>query len=102
MVDTSKALETEYLKVEDVKSSEPAHRRLVVINEGAYEQSDYGERLTLVVNFKGKEKKWKPNRDTINNLREWGADTKEWVGRPVALKIVRMKDKEMILGFPER
>jgi len=101
MVDISQALESEYLTVHDVKDS--LNKRLVIINEGQYEETTYGLRLAVLTNFNCQEKKWHPNKDSLRNLKEsWGKETKEWVGKPVLLRVIRMKDKEMIIAYPEK
>jgi len=100
MVDTSQAIESEFLSVEEVKTN-PV-KDLLIIDEGKFEETQFGNRLCLKVNYAGKVKTWRPNRDTIRNLQELGKDSKDWVGKIISLRIIRARDKDMIIGYPKR
>lgn len=100
MVDSRKALESEYVTVDAVKNSKT--KKLVIVHSGAYESTDWGERLTLRVNIDNKIKLWRPNRDSIKNMQEYGNMTEDWVNTVVDLSIVTMKGKEMVIGVPSR
>ena len=99
MVDTKQALESEFVTVELVRES--ATKKLVVYDPGSYENTDYGDKLTLGVNIDGKKKKWRPNKDSITALQAYGADTVNWVGKLIALKIEKRNGKDCVIGYPE-
>jgi len=97
MVDTGKALESEYVTAELVMNSPT--KKAVFIDEGKYEQSDYGEKLTLHIGIDGKTKIYRPSKDTVHNLRAaYGVDSAQWVGKFVIFRIVRYKGKDVVLG----
>ena len=102
MVGTDEALESRYLTAELVKNSPT--KRLVVIAEGGYEEVTYDNettrRLTLPVEIDGKEKLWRPNRDSISNMKEvFGADTRSWVRCTAKLQIIKMQGKESVIAI---
>lgn len=99
MVDTSKALETAYLNVEYVKNSK--ERRATIIAEGEYMPTDYGEKLTIPIIINGVRKLYRPNRDSIKNIREaYGLNTQGWVGHDILLSIISMKAKDVVIAIP--
>ena len=98
MVDISEAMESDYVSVDVVKQSKT--KTIVVIDPGQYEPDDYGNRkLTMVVNLDGKQKKWRPNKKTMQNLQGLGQDTTEWLGKPIVLSIELYNGKEMVVGM---
>jgi len=99
MVDSRKALESEYVTVDSVKNSKT--RTLVIIDSGEYEDTEWGERLSFKVNMDGSTKIWRPNRDSIKNIQNsFGYNTESWVSKLVSLSVVSMKGKEMVIGVP--
>lgn len=98
MVDSTNATESKYVTVELVKASQT--KRLQIVGEGKYESTDYGDKLTLPVEIDGKQKLWRPNQATCQNLQEYGKDTKTWVGMVVGLKVLKdAKGKDAVIGF---
>lgn len=100
MVSTAQALETEFINATLIKNSPT--RRGVVLNEGTYELSDYGERLTLLVEIDNKRKKWRPNRDSVENCNNiLGTDTKHWVGHIIMFTPITIQGKDSVMGVPD-
>ena len=99
MVDVTKAMESDFLTVETVKSLEKL--QAVILSEGSYEKTDYGEKLSLMVQIeKNREKIWRPNKSSVENLASsWGRDSKLWVGKTANLNIVKIQGKECILAI---
>jgi len=98
MVSTEKALETDFMNADLVKNS--PSKKLVILGEGKYEITDFGEKLTLPVEIDSKKKTWRPNRDSIKNMQMLGKDSQAWVGKAIQLQILTIKGKEAIIGFP--
>lgn len=99
MVDSRKALESEYITVDSVKNS--LTKKLVILDPGAYEDTEWGERLSLKVEMDGNKKVWRPNRDSIKNVQNvFKYETCDWVGKIIGLSVVSMKGKEMVIGIP--
>jgi len=102
MVDSSEALESEYVSVDLVRSSPT--KKMVVIDPGKYEDAEYqgktSRRLTLGVNLDGKLKKWRPNRESTENMQVLGLDTMQWIGKLIDLAIEKRNGKEMVIARP--
>lgn len=97
MVDTKEATESKYINVDLVKES--TSKVLVIVDGGQYEETQYGRRLTLKVNFEGKDKAWSPNKDAVKNMNEFfgSTDSDEWVGKKVALGILAVQGKDTVI-----
>lgn len=98
MVDTTKYAEGNNLTVEVVKNS--PSKQCVVIGEAKPETTDYGEKLTVIVEIDGKQKTWRMNRDSVKNMQELGLDSRMWNAAIVKLKIVSISGKDSIIGVP--
>ena len=68
MVDIKKALESEYLTIDYIKSSE--NKQMVILDGGDYLKGDFGEKLTIKVNLNNEIKIWNPNKESVKNLRK--------------------------------
>lgn len=99
MVDISEALESDYLTVDFVKQS--PSKKLVIIDPGSYQDTDFGRRLTMKVNIDGKIKVWRPNRDSIENLSSYGNDTLQWVSKLVNLNVEKRQGREAVIAKTE-
>lgn len=99
MVDTTKAMESDYLNVETVKNSQT--KKIIIIDGGKYENTDYGSnKLTMRVSIDGMDKIWRPNRDSVKNLSTaWGRESNIWVQKIATLTIVSMNGKESIVAI---
>ena len=98
MVNTTEAMESSFLTTELVKQSK--NKKIVVVDPGSYEKTDFGNRLTLKVNLDGKIKTWRPNRETVQNLQVYGQDSMDWVGKPFYLTVEKRNNKDCIIGHP--
>lgn len=96
MVDSTEAMESQFVTVDLVKSSPT--KKLVIIDPGDYEKTDYGNRLTMGVNIDGKRKLWRPNIETVENLQVLGKDTVEWLAKPIVLVVEKRSGKEAVIG----
>jgi len=100
MVDGTQAMESRYLNADTVRESKT--KKLVILNEGEYQESDYGLKLTLDVEIDGRTKLWRPNKDTCCNIGDkYGKETKKWIGKLVGLTVIKVMGKPSILGVPE-
>lgn len=98
MVDTTEAMESKYLTAELVKNAES--KVITFISDGKYEDTEWGSRLTITVKIDGKEKIWRPNRDSVKNLQQLGKDSTEWFGKKAKLQIVVIQGKDSIIAVP--
>ena len=103
MVDTTEAMESQYLTADLVKESKT--KRITFMDEGKFEEVDFGEgnikRLTLTVEIDGRPKIYRPNKDSVRNLSAaFGKDTKDWHLRSAICQILRIQGKDCILARP--
>jgi hypothetical protein len=102
MVDSREALESEFVSVDLVKQS--MTKKMVIVDPGRYEDAEYqGEkqkRLTLGVNIDGKLKRWRPNRESVENMQVIGADTMSWIGKLVDLVVEKRAGRETVIARP--
>jgi len=98
MVDSTQAMESEYVTVDLVKSSKT--KILVVVNPGNYEELDKKTKLVVGVNIDAKTKKWIPNRESVENLQVLGVDTVDWVGIKIGLAVEKRNGRESIIARP--
>ena len=101
MVGTDEALESKYVTAELIRNSPT--KKLVVMEEGSYEEVTYenetSKRLTIPVQVDAKERIWRPNRDSIANMRgAYGNDTKSWVGKATKLQVVKVQGKDSVIA----
>ena len=101
MVSTTEALESKYVTAELVKNSPT--KKLVVIAEGNYEDVTYDNettrRLTIPVQIDEKDKVWRPNKDSVSNMRDaYGKDTSSWVGKTAKLNVIKMQGKDSVIA----
>lgn len=98
MVDTTEAMESQFVTPDLVKSSPT--KKLVVIDPGSYQKTDYGDRLTLGVNLDGKKKLWRPNQESVLNLQIYGKDSVNWTGKVIDVSVEKRSGKEAVIAKP--
>lgn len=99
MVDATAAMEGKYVNADLVRQSPT--KKCVFIDEGKYEDGDYGAKLHLTVEIDGKQKTWAPNKDTVKNIsEEYGTDTRNWIGKVIKLSIGKINGKDTVNGMP--
>lgn len=98
MVNATKAAENEWLDIELVQKSPT--KIAIILDEGRYEQTKFGERLKMKVSMDKKIKEWTVNQRSAQNLIDlWGPNTENWVNKQVMLDIEMSKTgKPMIVG----
>ena len=98
MVDVSESMETKYLTA-DVVMSSPT-KIGILLDEGKYEETDFGRKLTMNIQIDGKTKIWRPNRDSTKNLsRDFGStDSAAWIGKKIALEVVSLGGKDSVIA----
>jgi len=101
MVDISEAMEGEFVGVDMVKAS--LSKKMIVLDPGSYEEADYGKekvrRLTIGVNLDGKLKRYRPNKESLDNLKQLGKDTISWVGKVIEAKVEKRSGREAVIAF---
>lgn len=99
MVDVTQAMEGKYVNADMVRNSKT--KKLVIIDEGKYEESDYGAKLHLTVEIDGKQKTWSPNKDSVKNIaEEYGTDSRQWIGKIIKLSNGKINGKDTVNGMP--
>jgi hypothetical protein len=99
MVDATQAMEGKYVNADLVRNS--VSKKCVFIDEGVYEDGDYGAKLHLTVGIDGKQKTWAPNKDSVKNIaEEYGTNTKNWIGKVIKLSIGKINGKDTVNGMP--
>ena len=100
MVDASESCESQYVTVDLVRESKS--KLLEIKDAGEYQETDYGRKLTFMVEIEGKKKIWRPNRDTCCNLKsKFGAETSKWNGAEINLQIIKVQGKDSVIGLPK-
>ena len=97
-MDTTEWSEGKYITAEVVKSS--PNKIAVIMDEAKPEKTDYGESLHVNVQFNGKYKIWRLNKDSVKNMHQIGTDSRSWINRKVQFNVISAKGKEVVLGFP--
>ena len=100
MVDTKQFCESEFLSAEFVENSKS--KKCVIITEPIGKYSDYGLKLTCIVEIDGKQKIWKMNKRTVVNLQVLGSDSIKWVGKIINLETCLINGKNAIIGLPNK
>ncbi len=103
MVDTTKAMESDFLNVDMVRES--PSKKCVILSEGEYVPAEYQgkkyEKFNIDIDLDGKHKIWSPTKDAVKNLSaEYGKDSKAWIGKAVALRITKNNGKDTINALP--
>jgi hypothetical protein len=101
MVEVKNLLESDYVTIDFVKAS--PSKRAVIISPGVIGPNQQGNnKLTMQVEIDGKNKKWSPNRKTLENVsKAWGTNTDKWVGKVVTFQMALASNgKEIVLGLP--
>ena len=99
MVDVTQAMEGKYVNADLVRAS--PSKKCVIVDEGRYEDGDYGAKLHLNVEIDGKQKVWAPNKDSVKNIaEEYGTDSNKWVGKLIKLSIGKIQGKDTVNGIP--
>ncbi|MAH49120.1 hypothetical protein CMI37_25065 [Candidatus Pacearchaeota archaeon] len=99
MVDATKATESEYLNADTVK--ELSKKKGVITSAGEYQETEWGDKLTMEIEVDGRQKKWRVNRSSAQNLKaEFGVNTDKWVGKVVNLQVINIQGKQSVLATP--
>lgn len=97
MVNVLKLLSGDTINIEVVRAS--ASKKLVIVNEGQIVQTFGKDRLKVLVEFDGQQKFWYPNVQSLKNLaREYGVDSKHWVGKPIEVRVENLRGKDCVLA----
>lgn len=100
MVDSTQASESDFITADIVKQSPT--KKLLVLGEGKYEETDFGERLEIPVEIDGKKKRYRPNKDTVKNLQaKYGKDTKTWLGKVISVQVMSVAGKDSVIGVAQ-
>ena len=72
----------------------------VILGEARPEDTKYGKQLTVNVEFNGKIKVWRLNRDSVKNMQQIGVNSEGWVGKRITFSVVTVGGKERVIGTP--
>jgi len=96
-MDATQFAESDYLTVEIVKNSKS--KQAVVVGNATIEATEYGDKLQILVEIDEKQKKYKPNKDSVKNIiQAYGGETKGWLGKVLFFNIVTIMGKESIVA----
>lgn len=100
MVDVTQAMESQYLTADAVKNAKD-NAFGVITSEGKYEDTEYGNKLTLSVELNKVPKIWRPNRDSVANLaNKFGRDSKLWLGKKIVFQVHKIAGKDCVIALP--
>jgi len=98
-MDMKKFAESEYVTIDDVKTSET--KTIVFINSGEEKNTDFGHKLKFMVEMDGKQKFFTPNKTSVQNLiLGFGEDSNKLIGQVVKLDVEVIKGRESIIVHP--
>jgi len=99
MVDTTEFEQGKYLNAELAEQS--PSKRVYIKADAKIVEGKYGRRLELEVELDGLTKTWNPNIDQVMTMnKNFGRDSKMWVGKWVELKVFKVGDKKQISIYP--
>ena len=87
--------------VEAVESSPT--KQLVILSAGAMQlQPDGKNKMNILVEIDGKQKNWKPNRESLKNVSDkHGKESAAWIGKIISLSVgVSKNGMKMVIGRP--
>lgn len=104
-MDVTDILESEYLNVAQIEKAEK--KTGLILNSGEMEENSFNEgeatqsqvekRFTLLIDFNGKTKKYRPNKDSLSNLAQaYGTETTGWAEKPIKFTIVTVNGQKRI------
>ena len=92
-------LEGDYINVALVQKS--PSKKCIIIGAGKIEETDFGRKVMMPVEIDGKSKTWRLNRMTLENMSlVFGVDTIKWLSVVVELRIMNVKGKDCVVGYP--
>lgn len=97
-MDTTEFSQGQYITAEVVKQSPT--KTGIIIDEALGENTDFGVKLQCKVNFDGREKIWRLNRDSVKNMQTLSLDSKAWISTQVRFMVLNAKGKEIVVGVP--
>jgi len=100
-MDTKRFFESEYINVEAVKKAQK--KQGIILNAGSSENTQYGDRFVINVQFDGQIKKYAPNKASwLNIVDKWGAVSDNWVEKHLrfAVEIDRKNNRERVIAYP--
>lgn len=97
MTDATEASESQFINAELVAASKT--KTIVLTGAGKYEETNYGDKLTMPCELDKKKKLYRPNKDSATNLiKAFGTDTIKWLGKPIKLRITRIQGKDSVIA----
>lgn len=97
MVDATQAAESDFITADIVKASPT--KKILVIGDGKYEETEFGTKLEIPVEIDSKRKRYRPNKDTVKNLMaSLGKDTKQWLGKVIDVQVISIAGKDSVIG----
>ena len=96
MVDTEEAMESQFLTA-DLVAKSPT-KKIVVIDPGKYEETNFGKKLSMKVNIDGKIKIWRPNPESVQNLQTLGKDSTDWMSKPIDVKVEKRSGRDCVIA----
>lgn len=102
-MDVNDLIEGEYINVEMIEKA--TKKTGLILNSGEMEKNTFGEndgreeRFTLNLDFNGKLKKYRPNKDSLVNLAEaYGNDTNNWAEKMITFSIGSVAGQKRIFA----
>ena len=93
------SLEGDYINTKLVNDS--TTKKCIIIGAGKIEEGEFGRKPTFPVEIDGKSKTWRMNRMTLENMSfVLGVETIKWLGVVVDLKVMTIKGKDCVVGYP--
>lgn len=87
--------ESNYITADLVNNSES--KTAAIVGDSETVDTDYGERLVIPVEIDGKQKSYRPNRDSVKNIiTVLGAETKAWIGKELQFSLFSYAGKQCV------
>lgn len=100
-MDMNKYKTIEFLRAEIV--SESSEKVAVVVSDGEETDGKFGKQVVFKVRFCNKKYNYSPNGQTVENLiNAYGADSSDWIGKPIVFEVEEQKGKPILIGKPPK
>lgn len=95
-MNVSQYAESEYLNAE--LALKKVAREFQVMSDAKEEETKFGKRLTLDIDYGGSAKKFQPSRDSVKTMCDSaGVESKGWVGKRFTFQVVKVNSKDRVI-----
>jgi hypothetical protein len=99
MVNATNLYKSDYITLDLIRNLNS--RKATILNEGKIEEFEKNKKLVIEVEISGEIYKYALNKTSYENLsKEWGEESKKWVGNVVLFNIMKVRGNEGVIAIP--